>query len=215
MEQDALNATLQGRLCAAVAALQFHGRLLPPGPRAPDSTRSCCISSTRPKPWTLAEWKGEARFAEAYRDWFRTSPWPEWAEAPERPGWRRSRPPLTRVRREFGARLAAIPRSDALHRRSAAARRLTKAAGCSRKAPISRAATMPVQAALDAGRGFGVQRPAHERGGRLGHVPHPDDIAAFRAAVLVPVPVRLQRQFRPQHAGHADPVPLRRARAAA
>ena len=35
MEQDALNATLQGRLRAAVAALQFHGRLLPPRPRAP------------------------------------------------------------------------------------------------------------------------------------------------------------------------------------
>ena len=57
-----------------------------------------------------------------------------------------------------------------------------------------------------------VWRPtaANERGGTPGHVPHPDDVAAVRAAVLVPVPLRLQRQFRPQHAGDADPVPLRR-----
>ena len=33
-----------------------------------------------PKPWELADWRGEARFAENYRDWFAASPWPELGE---------------------------------------------------------------------------------------------------------------------------------------
>ena len=35
MEQDALNAALKGNFCAALAALQFHGRLFPARPRTP------------------------------------------------------------------------------------------------------------------------------------------------------------------------------------
>lgn len=59
-----------------------------------------------PKPWHYAQWRGEARFADAYRDWFAASPWPEWAPASGPGTSRRSRPPLTKARREFAARLA-------------------------------------------------------------------------------------------------------------
>ena len=105
MEQDALNATLKGGFAPLSPRYNFMGDFFLLDLERRISPVVLHFVNT-PKPWTLAEWKGEARFAEAYRDWFRTSPWPEWAEAPERPGWRRSRPPLTRVRREFGARLA-------------------------------------------------------------------------------------------------------------
>ncbi len=67
-----------------------------------------------PKPWELASWRGEARFAENYRDWFAASPWPEWAKAPEAPPWRRSRPPRTRVRQDF----AGVLRPSSMRRHS-------------------------------------------------------------------------------------------------
>jgi hypothetical protein len=59
-----------------------------------------------PKPWEFAHWRGEARFAENYRDWFAASPWPDWASAPTTPPWRRARPPMTRLRRDFSRRLS-------------------------------------------------------------------------------------------------------------
>ncbi len=105
MEQDALNATLKGGFAPLSPRYNFMGDFfLLDLERRLDPIVLHFVNA--PKPWTLDAWKGEARFAETYRDWFRASPWPDWAEAPERPGWRRSRPPLTRVRREFGARLA-------------------------------------------------------------------------------------------------------------
>ena len=105
MEQDALNATLRGRFAPLSPRYNFMGDFfLLDLERRIDPIVLHFVNA--PKPWHLGEWKGEARFAENYRDWFRTSPWPEWAEAPERLGWRRSHPPLTKVRREFGTRLA-------------------------------------------------------------------------------------------------------------
>jgi lipopolysaccharide biosynthesis glycosyltransferase len=105
MEQDALNAILQGGFAPLSPRYNFMGDFfLIDLERRIDPIVLHFVNA--PKPWTLAEWRGEARFAENYRDWFRTSPWPAWAEAPEQPGWRRSRRPLTKVRREFGARLA-------------------------------------------------------------------------------------------------------------
>jgi lipopolysaccharide biosynthesis glycosyltransferase len=59
-----------------------------------------------PKPWELGSWKGEARFAETYRDWFASSPWPELARSPAKPPWRRTRPPLTPSRNAFATRLS-------------------------------------------------------------------------------------------------------------
>ena len=98
----------QGRLRAPVAALQFHGRLFPSRSRDAGSSRSSCISSTRRNPGNTPAGRAKARFAEAYRAWFAASPWPEWAKAPEKPPWRRTRPPLTRLRRSFAERLAAF-----------------------------------------------------------------------------------------------------------
>ena len=50
-----------------------------------------------------------------------------------------------------------------------------------------------------------AQAPSKDAGR---HVPDPDDVAAVRAAVLVPVLLGVQRQFRSQYAGHAHSLPL-------
>ncbi len=105
MEQDALNATLQGGFAPLSPRFNFMGDFF----LVDLETRIEPIVLhfvNAPKPWALGAWKGEARFAENYRDWFRTSPWPDWAEASEQPRWRPARPPLTKVRRAFADRLA-------------------------------------------------------------------------------------------------------------
>ena len=62
-------------------------------------------------------------------------------------------------------------------------------------------------------RGISASHPAQAPSKDAGHhVSDPDDVAAVRAAVLVPVLLRVQRQFRPQYAGHAHSLPLRRRR---
>ncbi len=104
-EQDALNATLQGDFAPLSPRFNFMGdfflldleRLIEP---------IMLHFVNAPKPWELKLWRGEARFAENYRDWFSSSPWPELARGPPVPVWRRSRPPLTQVRREFAKRLS-------------------------------------------------------------------------------------------------------------
>ena len=58
----------------------------------------------------------------------------------------------------------------------------------------------------------GEWEKSHLRRTRGGHVRPIDDSAALRAAVLVPVSLGVQRQFRSADAGDADPVPLRRTR---
>jgi lipopolysaccharide biosynthesis glycosyltransferase len=107
MEQDALNATLRGGFAPLSPRYNFMGdfflldleRLLEP---------IVLHFVNAPKPWELATWRGEARFAENYRDWFAASPWPDWAKSQETPHWRRARPPLTRLRQTFAARLSAF-----------------------------------------------------------------------------------------------------------
>ena len=105
MEQDALNATLKGRFAPLSPRYNFMGDffLLDLERRIQPIVLHFVNA---PKPWLLAEWRGEARFAENYRDWFAASPWPDWATAPERPAWRRSRPRLTASRQNFAKRLA-------------------------------------------------------------------------------------------------------------
>jgi lipopolysaccharide biosynthesis glycosyltransferase len=106
-EQSALNATLKGDFAPLSPRFNFMGdfflldleRRLEP---------MVLHFVNAPKPWELAHWRGEARFAQSYRDWFRTSPWPELAGAPAAPPWRRTRPPLTRLRRDFAKRLSAF-----------------------------------------------------------------------------------------------------------
>jgi lipopolysaccharide biosynthesis glycosyltransferase len=107
MEQDALNATLKGNFAPLSPRFNFMGdfflldleRRLEP---------MVLHFVNAPKPWELSLWRGEARFAEAYRDWFATSPWPELAQPPATPFWRRTRPPLTALRKAFAKRLSAF-----------------------------------------------------------------------------------------------------------
>jgi lipopolysaccharide biosynthesis glycosyltransferase len=107
MEQDALNATLRGNFAPLSPRFNFMGdfflldlerRLAP----------IVLHFVNAPKPWELGSWRGEARFAQNYRAWFAASPWPDLAQAPAMPPWRRTRPPLTSLRREFAKRLSAF-----------------------------------------------------------------------------------------------------------
>ena len=106
-EQDALNATLHGDFAPLSPRFNFMGdfflidleRLIEP---------IVLHFVNAPKPWELKLWRGEARFARNYRDWFLGSPWPKLAAAPAAPPWLRGRPPLTRARRDFAKRLSAF-----------------------------------------------------------------------------------------------------------
>ncbi len=106
-EQDALNATLQGDFAPLSPRFNFMGDFfLLDLERRIEPIVLHFVNA--PKPWELGLWRGEARFAQNYRDWFSNSPWPELAKAPPAPPWRRSRPPLTHVRRDFARRLSAF-----------------------------------------------------------------------------------------------------------
>jgi lipopolysaccharide biosynthesis glycosyltransferase len=105
MEQDALNATLKGSFAALSPRFNFMGDFfLLDLERRIEPIVLHFVNA--PKPWELGSWRGEARFAEAYRAWFATSPWPDLAQSPAAPQWRRTRPPLTPLRREFAKRLS-------------------------------------------------------------------------------------------------------------
>jgi lipopolysaccharide biosynthesis glycosyltransferase len=107
MEQDALNAALEGNFAALSPRFNFMGDFfLLDVERALEPIVLHFVNA--PKPWELQSWRGEARFAENYRDWFAVSPWSDLAQAPAKPLWRRSRPPLTPLRREFAKRLSAF-----------------------------------------------------------------------------------------------------------
>jgi lipopolysaccharide biosynthesis glycosyltransferase len=106
-EQDALNATLKGDFAPLSPRFNFMGDFfLIDLERRVEPIVLHFVNA--PKPWELKLWRGEARFALSYRDWFLSSPWPELARAPPAPPWRRARPPLTRLRRDFAARLSAF-----------------------------------------------------------------------------------------------------------
>jgi lipopolysaccharide biosynthesis glycosyltransferase len=105
MEQDALNATLKGDFMALSPRFNFMGDFfLLDLERRIEPIVLHFVNA--PKPWELGSWRGEARFAEAYRAWFAASPWRDLAQSPAAPRWRRTRPPLTPLRREFAKRLS-------------------------------------------------------------------------------------------------------------
>src|ERR1700730_5972963 len=107
MEQDALTAALKGNFAPLSPRFNFMGDFfLLDLERRLEPIVLHFVNA--PKPWELASWRGEARFAENYRAWFAASPWPDLAKAPAAPQWRRTRPPLTAVRREFAERLSAF-----------------------------------------------------------------------------------------------------------
>ena len=107
MEQDALNATLSGNFAPLSPRFNFMGDFfLLDLERRIEPIVLHFVNA--PKPWELGLWRGEARFAENYRDWFSSSPWPQLAQEPAAAPWRRSRPPLTRLRQDFAKRLSAF-----------------------------------------------------------------------------------------------------------
>ena len=107
MEQDALNAALKGNFMALSPRFNFMGDFfLLDLERRLEPIVLHFVNA--PKPWELGSWRGEARFAENYRAWFAASPWPDLAKSPAAPPWRRTRPPLTRLRRDFAERLSAF-----------------------------------------------------------------------------------------------------------
>ena len=84
-EQDALNATLKGDFAPLSPRFNFMGDFfLLDLERRIEPIVLHFVNA--PKPWELALWRGEARFAQNYRDWFSNSPWPELAKAPPRRG---------------------------------------------------------------------------------------------------------------------------------
>jgi len=104
-EQSALNATLQGDFAPLSPRYNFMGDFF-----RLDLERTVepivLHFVNAPKPWEFARWRGEARFAESYRNWYAASPWPERARTPAAPPLRRTRPPLTRLRQYFARRLS-------------------------------------------------------------------------------------------------------------
>lgn len=105
MEQDALNAALKGNFAPLSPRFNFMGDFfLLDLERRLEPIVLHFVNA--PKPWELNSWRGEARFAENYRAWFAASPWPGLAKSPAAPPWRRTRPPLTRLRRDFAERLS-------------------------------------------------------------------------------------------------------------
>ena len=105
MEQSALNATLAGGFAPLSPRCNFMGDffLLDLEARVAPMVLHFVNS---PKPWEYERWRGEARFAEAYRSWFAASPWPDWS-APA-PAGRARKPLRTAGRRQFAERLTAF-----------------------------------------------------------------------------------------------------------
>ena len=96
------------RLCAAVAALQFHGRLFSARSGRASIDPIVLHFVNDPKPWDLDRWRGEARFARAYQAWFAASPWPDYLAKPPVNGLARRKPRTSAARRAFADRLTAF-----------------------------------------------------------------------------------------------------------
>ena len=103
LEQSALNELVAGGFAPLSPRYNFMGDFFLLGlEEAIDPIVLHFVN--HPKPWHFEAWRGEARFAQAYRDWFASSPWPEQVGAAAARAARR-RPRLTRARRAFAARL--------------------------------------------------------------------------------------------------------------
>ena len=105
MEQSALNELIAGRFAPLSPRYNFMGDffLLDLEARIDPIVLHFV---NRPKPWDLSDWRGDARFASAYRDWFAASPWPDFL--PPAPDMRRApKRRLTPTRASFADRLMA------------------------------------------------------------------------------------------------------------
>ncbi len=105
MEQDALNAILAGGFAPLSPRCNFMGDFFLLDLEATIAPIVLHFVNS-PKPWEYERWRGETRFAEAYRSWFAASPWPDWS-APA-PAGRAHKPRRTAARRRFAERLTAF-----------------------------------------------------------------------------------------------------------
>ena len=105
MEQDALNAALKGNFAPLSPRFNFMGDFFQLDLEQRTEPIVLTIVNA-PNQWELGSWRGEARFADNYRAWFAASPWPDLAQSPAAPRWRRTRSPLTPLRRRFAKRLS-------------------------------------------------------------------------------------------------------------
>jgi lipopolysaccharide biosynthesis glycosyltransferase len=105
MEQSALNGLIAGRFAPLSPRCNFMGDFFLTGLEA--SLKPIVLHFVNsPKPWSYRDWRGESRFARAYRDWFAASPWPDWADAGDADLARARKPAMTPARRRFAASLA-------------------------------------------------------------------------------------------------------------
>jgi len=100
MEQDALNALVQGRFAKLSPRYNFMGDFFLTGlEKKIDPIVLHFVNS--PKPWEFERWRGEARFSNQYKTWFKSSPWPDWPTPAEPLRARARKPAITPQRRRF------------------------------------------------------------------------------------------------------------------
>jgi len=102
LEQSALNSLIRGGFAPLSPRYNFMGEfLLLDVEKIIEPIVLHFVNA--PKPWNFELWRGEARFAEAYRSFFAASPWTSLGEAGGGQGWRVPR--KTSGRRAFAERL--------------------------------------------------------------------------------------------------------------
>jgi len=103
MEQDALNSLVRGDFARLSPRYNFMGDFFLTGLEA-EIAPIVLHFVNKPKPWNYEEWRGETRFAQAYRDWFAAAPFPAWRPTGT-PLEARRKPAATALRRRFADNL--------------------------------------------------------------------------------------------------------------
>ncbi len=105
MEQDALNSLLNGNFAPLSPRFNFMGDFFLTG--LEERLRPIVLHFVNdPKPWHYAQWRGEARFALDYANWFAASPWSEWGNFDAAQWAKHDSPAPTPVSRRFAASLS-------------------------------------------------------------------------------------------------------------
>jgi lipopolysaccharide biosynthesis glycosyltransferase len=106
MDQSALNELIAGDFAPLSPRYNFMGDFFLLGLEAKIDPIVLHFVN-QPKPWNLDQWRGETRYAEAYRDWFAASPWPDYLAAATLSGLA-GIPRRTAARERFAGRLEAF-----------------------------------------------------------------------------------------------------------
>ena len=103
MEQDALNSLVRGAFAPLSPRYNFMGDFFLTGLESEIAPIVLHFVNS-PKPWDYEDWRGEARFARAYRDWFAAGPFPAWRARGAAPK-ARGKPKSSALRRRFAGDL--------------------------------------------------------------------------------------------------------------